>query len=104
MGVAGFFVERKLGNIGPLIGFLGNWLYFSLMESSSSQGTLGKIACGLKVTDTRGRRISFGRATGRYFAKILSGLTLGIGYLMVGWTRQKRGLHDFVAGTLVVRT
>jgi RDD family len=51
----------------------------------------------------RGARISFGRATERYFAKILSALTLGIGYLMVGWTKQKRGLHDFIAGTLVTR-
>jgi uncharacterized RDD family membrane protein YckC len=74
------------------------------MESSTSQATFGKMACGLAVTDTYGNRISFGRATGRYFAKILSALTLGIGFAMVGWTRQKRGLHDFVAGTLVVRT
>jgi uncharacterized RDD family membrane protein YckC len=73
------------------------------MESSGSQGTVGKIMCGLRVTDTQGQRISFGRATGRYLAKILSALTLFIGYLMVAWTRQKRGLHDFIAGTLVVR-
>jgi uncharacterized RDD family membrane protein YckC len=73
------------------------------MESSGSQATVGKMMCGLRVTDTQGQRISFGRATGRYFAKILSALTLFIGYLMVGWTRQKRGLHDFIAGTLVIR-
>jgi uncharacterized RDD family membrane protein YckC len=103
LGVAAFFLRPRLGDVYPLVGLIGDWLYFSLMESSGSQGTVGKIVCGLRVTDTEGRRISFGRATGRYFAKILSALILFIGYLMVGWTRQKRGLHDFIAGTLVVR-
>jgi uncharacterized RDD family membrane protein YckC len=103
LGVADFLLRPRVGVVYPLIALLGDWLYFSLMESSSSQGTVGKIVCGLRVTDTQGRRISFGRATGRYFAKILSALILFIGYLMVGWTRQKRGLHDFIAGTLVVR-
>ena len=82
---------------------MGEWLYFSLLESSANQATVGKIVCGLKVTDLDGRRISFGRATARYFAKILSGLILLIGFAMVGWTTQKRGLHDFIAGTLVLR-
>jgi uncharacterized RDD family membrane protein YckC len=72
------------------------------MESSANQGTLTKMVCCLTVTDTEGRG-SPSAATERYFAKILSALTLGIGYLMVGWTKQKRGLHDFIAGTLVTR-
>jgi uncharacterized RDD family membrane protein YckC len=80
-----------------------SWLYSSLMESSSKQATLGKMALGIIVTDLEGRRISFGRATGRYFAKILSALILGIGYLMVAFTERKQGLHDMVAGTLVIR-
>jgi uncharacterized RDD family membrane protein YckC len=96
-------VQLRLGVLGALISFVGQWLYFALMESSYNQATLGKMACGLAVTDLEGRRISFGRATGRYFAQLLCALTLGLGYAMVGWTRQKRGLHDFVAGTLVVR-
>ena len=91
------------GPTASLITLVGTWLYFALMESSGSQGTLGKIAFGLAVTDAGGRRISFGRATGRYFAKILSAIPLGIGFIMVGWTHRKRGLHDFVADTLVVR-
>jgi uncharacterized RDD family membrane protein YckC len=103
LGAAAFFLRPRLGEMAPLITLVGDWLYWSLMESSGSQGTVGKIMCGLRVTDTQGQRISFGRATGRYLAKILSALTLFIGYLMVAWTRQKRGLHDFIAGTLVVR-
>jgi len=85
-----------------LIEIAGGWLYFALMESSSNQGTLGKMALGLRVTDLDGRRISFGKATGRFFAKILSGMTLCIGYLMAGFTQKKQALHDFVAGTLVL--
>ncbi|MGP8049624.1 MAG: RDD family protein [Desulfobaccales bacterium] len=79
------------------------WLYFALMESSSHQATLGKMALGLKVTDLEGERISFGKATGRYFGKIVSGLILYIGFMMAGWTRKKQALHDLMAGTLVVK-
>ncbi len=80
----------------------GGWLYFALMESSKNQGTLGKMALGLRVTDLAGKRISFGKATGRFFAKILSSMTLCIGYIMAGFTAKKQALHDFVAGTLVL--
>jgi uncharacterized RDD family membrane protein YckC len=80
----------------------GGWLYYAFMESSKNQGTLGKMALGLRVTDLDGKRISFARATGRYFAKILSNMTLWIGYIMAGFTSKKQALHDFVAGTLVL--
>ena len=79
------------------------WLYYALMESSSKQATLGKMAIGLKVTDLNGNRISFGRATGRYFGRILSGLILNIGFFMIAFTEKKQGLHDMIAGTLVVK-
>jgi uncharacterized RDD family membrane protein YckC len=82
----------------------GTWLYFSLQESSARQATIGKAAMGIKVTDLEGTRMSFGRATGRYFAKFLSGLICDIGFAMAGFTERKQGLHDMVAGTLVVRT
>ena len=80
-----------------------NWLYFAVMESSVWQGTLGKQALKLIVTDESGERIGFGRATGRYFAKILSTMIFLVGFFMVGWTQRKQGLHDFLAGTLVYR-
>ncbi len=80
-----------------------NWLYYSLLESSAWQATLGKKALGLEVTDLDGNRISFGRATGRFFAKIISSIILGIGYLMAGFTEKKQALHDILAGTLVIR-
>ena len=79
------------------------WLYFALMERSSLQATLGKMAIGIRVTDLDGKRISFARATGRHFGKIISGLMLLIGYIMAGFTEKKQALHDMMAGTLVVR-
>jgi uncharacterized RDD family membrane protein YckC len=79
------------------------WLYFALMESSSKQATVGKMVLGLEVTDLEGHRISFGRATGRYFGKILSGAIFSIGYIMAGFTQQKQALHDILAGCLVVK-
>jgi len=73
------------------------------MESSSAQGTVGKIVFSLKVTDTAYRRISFARAFGRYLAHLPSGVLLYLGYVMVAFTPQKRALHDYIAGTLVIR-
>ncbi|MGE3691792.1 MAG: RDD family protein [Novosphingobium sp.] len=94
-------IAAAAGLVGQLVGIIINWLYFGILESSSWQATLGKKAVGLVVTDEQGRRISFGRATGRYFAKIISALILLIGFMMVGWTQRKQGLHDMIAGTLV---
>jgi uncharacterized RDD family membrane protein YckC len=82
----------------------GSWLYEAFMLSSTYQATLGKMIFGMKVSDLNGRRISFGRATGRHFAKWLSSMILGIGYIMVGFTERKQGLHDMLAGTLVMRS
>ena len=79
------------------------WLYYALMESSKNQATLGKMALGLKVTDMEGERITFGRATGRYFGKIISGLILYIGFILAGLTEKKQALHDMMASCLVVK-
>ena len=78
------------------------WLYFAICESSSWQGTIGKLALGIRVTDMNGAKISFPRALGRYPAKYLSTIILGIGFLMVAWTQRKQGLHDMVCNTLVL--
>jgi len=82
---------------------VGVWLYHALCECSSWQATLGKKALNIQVTDLEGRRISFGRASGRHFAKIISGAILNIGYLMAGFTEKKQALHDMIAGCLVIR-
>lgn len=79
-----------------------NWLYFALQESSAAQATVGKRAMGIKVTDDYGRRIGFGRASGRFFGKIISALIFNIGFMLAGWTARKQALHDMLAGSLVV--
>ncbi|MEP6769789.1 MAG: RDD family protein [Acidobacteriota bacterium] len=79
------------------------WLYSALSESSSAQATLGKRVLRLRVTDTLGRRISFSRATARTLGKILSSLTLCIGFAMAGFTRRRQALHDLMAETVVLR-
>jgi uncharacterized RDD family membrane protein YckC len=78
------------------------WLYYAIMESNRG-ATLGKMALRLRVTDMAGNRVTFARATGRWFGKILSALPLSVGFMMAGWTQQKQALHDILASTLVVR-
>ena len=82
--------------------FFLHWFYEAAMLSSEMQATLGKMALGIVVTDTAGQRLSFARATGRHFAKWLSALILGIGFLMAAFTAKKQALHDLIAETLVV--
>lgn len=96
--------------LGAILGFLSwpvsiaiSWLYFAIQECSSTQATLGKRALGLRVTDRHGNRLTFARASGRHFARILSNLTLFLGYAMAGFTRNKQALHDIVADTLVMK-
>lgn len=79
------------------------WLYTALFESGSRQATPGKQLLRIKVTDLRGARIGFARATGRHFAEWLSILTLLVGYALAIFTRRRQAMHDLLAGTLVVR-
>ncbi len=76
--------------------------YYAWFHASNSQATLGKMAIGIKVVRGDGTRISFARGFGRYFAMILSALTLGIGFLMAAFTERKQALHDILCDTLVV--
>ncbi len=79
------------------------WLYYSLFESGKWQATPGKRLVKIKVTDYSGNRISFARATGRYFSKYLSTIIFCIGYLMIIFTKKKQALHDMIAKTYVIK-
>jgi uncharacterized RDD family membrane protein YckC len=92
-----------LGGIGFVVGIVGSWLYYALFESSPKQATPGKLACGFVVTDMNGGRISFGKATGRYFGMIISTLILFIGFIMCAFTEKKQCLHDMMAGCLMYK-
>jgi uncharacterized RDD family membrane protein YckC len=61
------------------------------------------MALDLKVVRSDGGPVSLGRAVGRYFAKILSGVILLIGYIMAGFDAQKRALHDMLCDTRVIK-
>jgi uncharacterized RDD family membrane protein YckC len=79
------------------------WLYYAICESSDQQATLGKRAVGIEVTSLEGETISFGRATGRFFGRIVSAISFSVGYAMAGFTQKRQALHDMIAETLVVR-
>jgi uncharacterized RDD family membrane protein YckC len=93
-----------------LISAIASWLYWALCESSAWQATLGKKALGLSVTDLEGRRISFGRASGRFWAgrgvsviPSLGGLYFAVDCLCAGFTARKQAIHDMIASCLVRR-
>jgi uncharacterized RDD family membrane protein YckC len=69
-GVQNTGLQIMGGAFGFVIGVAGSWLYEALMESSVRQATLGKMIFQMKVTDLSGNRITFARATGRYFAQV----------------------------------
>jgi uncharacterized RDD family membrane protein YckC len=101
--VKGGLVTVLAGMAGGAFGLIISWLYYALMESSPYQATLGKMALGFVVTDMEGRRISFAKATGRYFGMILSAIILCIGYIMCAFTEKKQCLHDILVGCLMYK-
>ena len=100
--VVSFFTFVYIILIWSSVLFIGVWLYYTLFESSKYQATPGKLIVGIAVSDKEGHQISFGRATGRFFAKYLSFMTLGIGFLMAAFTENKQGLHDLISDTYVL--
>lgn len=78
-------------------------LYYGLWESSPTQATPGKLALSLRVAGRDGRRIAFPRAAVRYWGKLLSTLLLGVGFVMIAFTRRRQGLHDLLADTIVLQ-
>ncbi|WP_242928499.1 RDD family protein [Pontibacter vulgaris] len=79
-----------------------HWLYYTLLEASPKQATIGKFTLGLKVTDLRGKRISFAQANLRYFSKLASAAPFLLGFLLILSTRRNQMLHDYIARTVVV--
>jgi uncharacterized RDD family membrane protein YckC len=118
------FVDGIVGNIiakllGVLIGLavadvqVAMWLAagislvvnagYSIYFTGKYGATPGKMACKLQVIRPEGEPLTYGRATGRYFAELLSSLTLLVGYIMAAFDEEKRALHDRICDTRVVR-
>ena len=87
--------------LAMILGFIWALGYHIYFPSSEMMATPGKAVLGLKITDESGNKISAGKAILRYIGYIISGLTLYIGFIIVGFTENKRGLHDMVASTRV---
>jgi len=87
-----------------LLTILVYWLYYAYQESGIHQATFGKRAMSIKVTDLNGNRISFAKASGRFFGKILSRMIMWIGFIMAAFTEKKQALHDIIAETLVIES
>jgi len=104
--------EQAAGLVASLAALMGGYwllamclqiLYFTFMESSKYQATVGKIALGLIVTDINGGKLDFTKAFIRNLCKIISNFTMLIGYIMAGFTEKRQALHDMIASTLVVK-
>ena len=81
----------------------GGWLYGAFSESSKWRATIGKRIIGLEVVNASGGKLTFGQASIRHFMKFLSLFTLGVGFMMAGWTKRRQALHDMPADTVVIR-
>ena len=88
--------------ISYLFSFVLSMLYFAYFESSEKQATPGKGVMKIKVTDTNGNRLSFGKALVRNLMKIISGLILYIGFIMAAFTQKKQALHDMAASAILI--
>ncbi len=82
---------------------VGGWLYAACSESSSRRATIGKRIMGLQVVNADGGKLTFGQASARHVMKFLSLFSLGIGFLMAGWTKRRQALHDIPTDCLVIR-
>lgn len=76
-------------------------IYFSVMESSPQQATLGKRLLGIKVTGIHGQRIGLPQSIARFFAASLSWITMNLGHALAAWTPERRAMHDYLAATRV---
>ena len=94
-----FIMALSVLGVIPIV----NFIYHVVMEASPKQGTYGKQILKIKVTDLHGERIGLAQSLGRNLAKILSALTLFLGYLYSFFNSRQQCLHDVVAGTLVVK-
>jgi len=83
--------------------WIAGFAYFAYLESSPKRGTFGKEAVGLIVTNIDGSQLTFKQASIRYIGKLLSLVILYLGFIMIGFTEKKQGLHDMIAKTLVVK-
>lgn len=99
-GETPIFTARMV--VQNLLNLSAIWLYYAIMESSKCKATVGKLVLGIIVVDEFNQKLSFGRASARYWSKLLSVIILFIGFIMTAFTAKKQALHDLIAGTYVI--
>jgi len=77
-------------------------VFIIIFTASHFRGSPGKLICRIQVLNPDMTQISIPKSIGRYFARILSTIPLLIGFMMAGWNREKKALHDIIASTRVV--
>jgi uncharacterized RDD family membrane protein YckC len=80
------------------------FIYWILLEASVYQGSIGKRIMGLKVVTAAGGKPTLLDATSRNLLKLLSTITIFIGFMMTGWTARKQALHDKIPNLLVINS
>jgi len=89
--------------IGNLLGIVISFAYYTYFVGAYG-ATPGKMILGLKVIASDRTNVSYGRSAGRWFAAALNYVTLGIGWLIAAFDKEKRGLHDLICDTRVIHT
>ena len=107
LAIAGFATSTGsgggVGGVVMLFGYVLSFAYYVFFTGYCGQ-TPGKMALRIKVIRRDGSDLGYGRAAFReVLCKTISGLILGIGYLMVAFDEQKQGLHDRMADTYVIK-
>ncbi|MDJ0693784.1 RDD family protein [Mastigocoleus sp. MO_188.B34] len=103
-GTIGLLIDTEREKIiSTIVGIVINWLYFTLFESSVKQGTPGKQILNINVTNSSQEKISLLQANIRYFANIISTISLMLGYILAAFTLQKQALHDKVSNTFIIK-
>jgi uncharacterized RDD family membrane protein YckC len=100
-GGASELMMNLVGTLAQLI-FYGVSVLYSIFFVGKYGATPGKMVCKIHIVTATGEKVTYGRATGRAFAELLSGLVCNIGYLIAAFDKEKRSLHDHICNTRVV--
>lgn len=95
--------NQAVAEYGDSILYVMLLLYYTIMEGSTKRATIGKLVYGIAVMDENGERLVWWRAALRNLFKILSVMTLFVGFLLVGLTQKKQALHDLITRSFVVK-
>lgn len=102
-GTSGDFISVLMGGIRNFIlNVLVSMCYETILIGYNGQ-TIGKLITRIKVVNVDGSAITYSKSFARFWSKSLSALSFCIGYLLIAFRKDKRGLHDLIVDTKVVK-